>query len=164
MPKPSPKEQPTSAAVLDKKDYEILRLLQGNAKLTVREIAAQVHLSPTPVHERIKRMETDGVIRQYVALLDPRHVNKGIKVICYVSLSEHSRKAGKVFIEAILKFKEIVECYNVSGDFDFMLKIVAESMADYHSFYVNVLSEVKGIGQTKSIFIMDTIKETHEII
>ncbi|AYB32833.1 Lrp/AsnC family transcriptional regulator [Chryseolinea soli] len=163
MPTDLSKEQ-TETVRLDKKDYEILRLLQADAKLTVREIATRVHLSPTPVHERIKRMENQGVIRQYVTLLDSHLVNKGIKVICYVSLREHTRRAGKIFIDSILKFKEVIECYNVSGEFDFQLKIVAESMASYHTFYVNSLSEIKGIGQTKSVFVMDTIKETHQIL
>jgi len=163
MPNDPVKEQ-VEAVSLDKKDYEILRLLQANAKLTVREIATRVHLSPTPAHERIKRMENQGVIRQYVTLLDNQLVNKGIKVICYVSLTEHTRKAGKVFVDSILKFKEVIECYNVSGEFDFMLKIVAESMASYHSFHVNSLSEIKGVGQMKSVFVMDTIKETHQVL
>ncbi|GHN01796.1 AsnC family transcriptional regulator [Cytophagales bacterium WSM2-2] len=158
----SKKEQ--SAFSIDEKDYQILRLLQSNAKLTVREIASKIHLSPTPVHERIKRLEQSGTIKQYVALLDSRMVNRGIKVICHVSLSEHNKRTGKVFIDAIQKAPEVIECYTISGDFDFMLKVIAESMEAYHSFYMNYLSEIKGIGQTKSTFVMETIKETHQII
>ncbi|WP_316751192.1 Lrp/AsnC family transcriptional regulator [Pedobacter gandavensis] len=153
-----------AALVLDDKDYEIMRLLQENAKLTIREIASQVHLSPTPVHERIKRMEREGVIRKYVALLDNRKINKGIIVIVQISLKVHNKKAAQEFIDAVLAFKEVTECYNISGDFDFMLKIVTESMESFHSFSMNKLSEIPGIAQTKSIFVMDTIKDTHHLL
>lgn len=158
-------EQPESAGFsLDEKDFAILRLLQTNAKLTVREISAKIHLSATPVHERIKRMEALGVIKQYATLLDHRKVKKSIMVICYVSLKEHSHKTGTTFIEAVTAFKEVLECYNVSGQFDFMLKILAESMEAYHDFYVNKLSEVKGISQMQSIFVMGILKDTHQLL
>ncbi len=149
---------------LDEKDYEILRLLEENAKLTVREIAVKINLSPTPAHERIKRLEKNGVIKNYSAILDKKKVNKGIVVICMVTLREHNKKAGAIFINAVLAFREVLECYNISGDFDFMLKITAESMDSYHDFFVNKLTEIKGIGQTKSIFVMDIIKETHQLL
>lgn len=149
---------------LDKKDIEILRLLQENAKLTVREIASRIHLSATPVHERIRRLEKNGVIKQYAALLDNRMVNKGIMVVCQVSLKEHDKKTAQLFINAIMEFPEVIECYNISGEFDFMLKIVADSMEGYHQFFVNQLSEIKGIAQTKSTFVMKILKQTHQII
>jgi len=158
-------EQPATGPItLDEKDYAILVLLQQNARLSVREIAAQIHLSATPVHERIKRMEASGVIKQYATLIDHRKVKKSIMVICYVSLKEHSHKTGTVFIDTITSFKEVLECYNISGQFDFMLKIVAESMESYHDFYVNKLSEVKGISQMQSIFVMGIVKDTHQIL
>lgn len=154
----------THLVELDKKDVEILRLLQENAKLTVREIASRVHLSSTPVHERIRRLEKNGVIKQYAALLDNRMVNKGIMVICQVSLKEHDKKTAQLFINAIMEFPEVIECYNISGEFDFMLKIVADSMEGYHQFFVNQLSEIKGIAQTKSTFVMKILKQTHQIL
>jgi DNA-binding Lrp family transcriptional regulator len=158
-------EQPATAAItLDEKDFAILRLLQQNAKLTVREIAASIHLSPTPVHERIKRMEASGVIKQYATLIDHRKVKKGIMVICYISLKEHNHKTGLTFIDAVTGFKEVLECYNISGQFDFMLKIVSEDMETYHDFYVNKLSEIKGISHMQSIFVMGILKDTHQML
>jgi Lrp/AsnC family transcriptional regulator, leucine-responsive regulatory protein len=154
----------TFIASLDKKDLEILRLLQADAKLTVRDIAEKIHLSQTPTHERIKRMEREGVIRQYVALLDNRLVNRSIMVICSVSLKDHDKRTARAFIQAIGNFPEVIECYNISGEADFLLKIVASSMEAYHKFYVNRLSEIKGIGQTKSSFVMDVIKETNVVL
>jgi Lrp/AsnC family transcriptional regulator, leucine-responsive regulatory protein len=162
---PAQKEQPGNEPVaLDPKDFEILRLLQHNAKLTVRDIGLKIHLSPTPTHERIKRLEQKGVIRQYAALLNNKMVRKSIVVICHVSLKEHDKKTARAFIQAIQGFDPVIECYNISGEFDFQLKIVSESMEDFHRFYVNQLSEVKGIGHTRSSFVMDVIKETHRLI
>ena len=123
------KEQTTiSIPQLDKIDLSILRILQENARATVKEIAEQVHLSTTPVHERIKRMEISGVIKQYATLVDHTKVKKGLMVICYVSLKEHSKNAGMKFIKSINALNEVIECYNISGEFDFMLKVVEENM------------------------------------
>jgi Lrp/AsnC family transcriptional regulator, leucine-responsive regulatory protein len=151
-------------APLDNKDIEILRLLQQDAKLTVRDIADRISLSTTPTHERIKRMEREGVIQKYVALLDNRSVGRGIMVLCQVSLKDHDKRTAKAFIHAIQEFPEVIECYNISGEFDFLLKIVSSSMESFHKFYVNKLSEIKGIGQTKSSFVMNVIKQTHQVI
>src|SRR6201992_3332749 len=129
MEKGIQKEKATVEPVeLDDKDRAILRLLQTNAKITVREIAAEVHLSTTPVHERIRRLEETGVIRQYATLLDYAKVRRGLLAICYVSLKEHNKKSGARFIRTIHELPEIVECYIISGEFDFMLKVAVESM------------------------------------
>src|SRR5687767_8505162 len=158
-------EQPATAPVaLDEKDYAILRLLQENAKLTVREIAASIHLSTTPVHERIKRMEASGVIKQYATLVDHTKVQKGLMVICYVSLKQHSKEAGDKFIKAIHELNEVIECYNISGEFDFMLKVVAADMNTYYNFHVNRLSQIENIGNVQSIFVMGIIKQTHIVV
>ncbi|MDR3713653.1 MAG: Lrp/AsnC family transcriptional regulator [Puia sp.] len=149
---------------LDEKDWAILRLLQENAKITVREIAGIVHLSTTPVHERIKRMEDTGVILQYATLVDYRKVKKGLMVICYVSLKEHSKKSGTKFIRTINELPEVIECYNISGEFDFMLKVVAENMDAYYDFHVNKLGQLENIGHMQSTFVMGVIKQTHQLI
>lgn len=149
---------------LDEKDLAILRLLQQNAKITVREIATQVHLSPTPVHERIKRMEDGGIIKQYVTLVDHAKVKKGLMVICYVSLKEHNKKSGAKFIKTIHELHEVIECYNISGEFDFMLKVVAENMDAYYDFHVNKLSQIENMGHLQSVFVMGIIKQTHQLV
>jgi Lrp/AsnC family leucine-responsive transcriptional regulator len=149
---------------LDEKDLAILRILQQNARATVKEIAAGVHLSTTPVHERIKRMEEGGVIRQYATLLDHSKVRKGLTVICYVSLKQHNRNAGGAFIQSILSMPEVIECYNISGEFDFMLKVVTENMDTYYDFHVNRLSEAENIGHVQSVFVMGVIKQTHVLV
>ena len=143
MPKATLKEESTyNHLLLDDKDLSILRLLQENARVTVKEISDKVHLSTTPVHERIKRMESSGVIRQYATLLDHTKVKKGLMVICYVSLKQHSKNAGNKFIKTIHELNEVIECYNISGEFDFMLKVVSENMDAYYDFHVNRLSQL----------------------
>ncbi len=149
---------------LDEKDLLILRMLQENAKMTVREIAAKVHLSTTPVHERIKRMEESGVILQYATLVNHSKVKRGLMVICYVSLKEHSKKSGAKFIKTIHELGEVIECYNISGEFDFMLKVVAENMDAYYDFHVNKLGQLDNIGHMQSTFVMGVIKQTHLVV
>jgi Lrp/AsnC family leucine-responsive transcriptional regulator len=163
MEKEAKKENPATQEI-DEKDKAILQLLQTNAKLTVREIAHQVHLSSTPVHERIKRMEDSGVIRQYAALLDHTKVKKGLMVICYVSLKEHNKRSGAKFIKTMNDLREVTECYNISGEFDFLLKVVVENMDAYYDFHVNKLSQLENIGQVQSSFVMSIIKQTHQLI
>src|SRR6201990_1029193 len=139
--------------VLDEKDKAILRLLQSNAKITVREIAGQVHLSTTPVHERIRRLEETGVIRQYATLLDHSKVKKGLMAICYVSLKEHNKRSGAKFIKTIHELPEVVECFIISGEFDFLLKVAVDNMDDYYDFHVNKLGQVENIGHVQSTFV-----------
>ena len=161
----APKKAESAATItIDEKDLSILRLLQQNARITVKEIADTVHLSTTPVHERIKRMEESGVIKQYATLVDHAKVKKGLMVICYVSLSLHNKNAGSKFIKAIQEMNEVIECYNISGEFDFMLKVVAENMDSYYNFHVNKLSQVENMGQLQSVFVMGIIKQTHQLI
>ncbi len=165
MAKAVKKEESADVNVLlDRKDLEILRLLQQNARITVKEIGEKVHLSTTPVHERVKRMEQSGVIKQYVTLLDHTKVRKGLMVICYVSLKQHSKNAGAKFIKTIQELNEVIECYSISGEFDFMLKVVAEDMNDYYNFHVNQLSQIENIGNVQSVFVMGIVKQTHQVL
>ena len=153
----------TEQITLDNKDLAILHLLQQNARMTVKEISDKMHLSTTPVHERIKRMEASGVIKQYATLVDHTKVKKGLMVICYVSLKQHSKNAGAKFIKTINELNEVIECYSISGEFDFMLKVVCRDMNAYYDFHVNKLSEMENMGHVQSVFVMGIIKQTHEL-
>jgi Lrp/AsnC family leucine-responsive transcriptional regulator len=145
---------------LDSKDIAILKILQQNAKATNTEIAQKVHLSTSPTFDRIKRMEQQGIIKQYVTLVNNSKVNRGLMVICYVSLKEHNKNAGTKFIKSILEMPEVIECYSISGEFDFMLKVVGENMERYYDFHVNKLSQADNVGHIQSVFVMGTIKES----
>ena len=164
MAKKTVQKDETAMPELDKTDLAILRLLQHNARITVKEISDKVHLSTTPVHERIKWLEESGVIKQYATLVHAAKVKKGLMVICYVSLKEHNKNAGVKFIKAINELNEVVECYNISGAFDFMLKVVEENMDSYYDFHVNKLSQLENVGQVQSVFVMGVIKETHKLV
>ncbi|MFI5155014.1 MAG: Lrp/AsnC family transcriptional regulator [Chitinophagales bacterium] len=155
---------PEQAVILDEKDRAILRMLQENAKATVREIAQKVHLSPTPVHERIKRLEDTGVISQYAALVNPAKLKKGLMIICHVSLKEHNKKSGAKFIRTMHELREVIECYNISGEFDFMLKVVVENMDAYYDFHVNKLGQVENLGHLQSTFVMGVIKQIQPLV
>jgi len=161
MAKAIKKEESSTAVNLDHKDLAILRLLQQNARITVKEISDKVHLSTTPVYERIKWMEETGVIKQYATLVDHSKVKKGLMVICYVSLKQHNKTAGARFIKDM---NEVIECYNISGEFDFMLKVVEENMDSYYDFHVNRLSEIENIGNVQSTFVMSVVKQTHVMV
>jgi DNA-binding Lrp family transcriptional regulator len=150
--------------VLDDTDFAILKLLQQNARITIKELSEKVHLSTTPVHERVRRLESNGVIKQYVAILDGAKVRKGLMVICYVSLKQHSKNAGGKFIKAILELDNVLECLTISGQFDFMLKVVAENMDAYYDFHVNKLSAIENVVNVQSVFVMGVIKQTHQLV
>lgn len=164
MPYSTKKEDlPVNDISIDKKDIAILHLLQTNARITVKEISDKIHLSTTPVHERIKRMEANGVIKQYATLVDHAKVDKRLMVICYVSLKQHSKNAGVKFIKIINELSEVIECYSISGEFDFMLKVVCRDMNDYYNFHVNKLSSIENMGHVQSVFVMGIIKQTHQL-
>ncbi|MEO8823170.1 MAG: Lrp/AsnC family transcriptional regulator [Ginsengibacter sp.] len=165
MKSQSPKEESLTASyVPDKKDLLILKLLQQNARITVKEISQKIHLSTTPVHERIKRMEESGIIKQYATLVDNTKVKKSLMVICYVSLKQHGKNAGAKFIKVINEMNDVIECFSISGEFDFMLKVVCEDMNAYYDFHVNKLSEIENVGHVQSIFVMGIIKQTHQVV
>jgi DNA-binding Lrp family transcriptional regulator len=156
--------QKEQTATLDKTDLLILKYLQQNARMTIKEISDKVHLSTTPVHERIRRMEESGVITQYVTLVNAAKIGKGLMVICYVSLKQHSKNAGAKFIKSIMEMNEVLECLTISGEFDFLLKVVTENMDSYYDFHVNRLSEIENVGNVQSVFVMGVIKQTHQVV
>ncbi|MFT4205273.1 MAG: Lrp/AsnC family transcriptional regulator [Chitinophagaceae bacterium] len=148
---------------LDNTDLELLRLLADNSSYTTKELAARVNLSPSPVFERVKKLEAEGYIKKYIAILDAQKFDKGFIVFCNIRLKQHDKQIGRDFVEDILKIDEVVECYNISGDYDFILKVYARDMKHYQDFVFNKLGEVGSIGSTHSTFVMAEIKNTHNI-
>lgn len=145
---------------LDKIDLAILEQLQTDSDINIKDLAGKLFLTPTPVYERIKRLERDGFITKYVALLDKQKLKRGMTVFCNVRLKEHAKNVGANFVKDIVALPEIVECYNIAGDYDFMLKIVVEDMASYQNFVMHKLSTIENIGNTNSIFVMGEIKHS----
>ena len=146
--------------LLDRIDIQILRELQKDAKLTTKELASKVNLSPSPVFERQKRLEKEGYIRRYVAVVDPIKAGNGIMVLCNVSLKHHSKEFSRQFTSVIADIEQVVECFNTSGDYDYQLKIYARSMQDYQKFVLDTLGDLECIGSLHSIFVIGEVKNT----
>ena len=145
---------------LDRADILILRELQKDAKLTTKELAARVNLSPSPVFERQKRLEKEGYIKRYIAVVDPIKAGNGIMVLCNVRLKHHSKEFSRQFTSVIAGIDEVVECFNTSGESDYMLKIYARNMQDYQNFVLGTLGDLDCIGSLHSIFVIGEVKNT----
>ncbi|MDX1766899.1 MAG: Lrp/AsnC family transcriptional regulator [Arenibacter troitsensis] len=148
---------------LDNIDLQILKLLQNNSNLTTKDLANKVNLSTTPVFERVKRLEKNGYIKKYVAVLDAEKLDKGLTVFCNITLKQHTREIGNKFVKDIVAIKEVTECYNVSGDYDFLLKVMVKDMKHYQDFVLNHLGSIKNIGSAHSTFVMGVIKNTYSV-
>ena len=147
---------------LDKVDLQILRTLQDNARLTTKELAARVSLSSTPVFERLKRLENSGYIKKYIAVLDAEKLNQGFVVFCSVKLVRLNKDIAFEFTRIIQEI-EVTECYNISGDYDYLLKIHAPNMKYYQEFILNVLGTIDSLGSLRSTFVMDEVKHDYGI-
>ena len=146
---------------LDSIDTQILQCLQEDARQTIKEIAAKVNLSTTPVFERLKRLEREGYIRQYVAILDAEKLDLGFEVFCSVKLKQMTRDVARAFTRTIRGIPQVAECYNISGDFDFLLKIYAPDMQYYNDFLINTLGTIDSLGSVQSSFVMNEVKNSY---
>lgn len=147
--------------VLDATDIRILRILQENARITVKDLSRQVHLSPTPVFERLHRLEDGGYIRRYTAILDAAKLGRGFLVFCSVRLRRMGKDIANDFVRRIKDIPEVAECYNISGDFDYLLKIYAPDMQYYNDFLINTLGTIESLGSVQSSFVMNEIKNNY---
>ncbi len=146
--------------MIDQTDIKILRLLQENAHLTFKDISQKINLSVTPVHDRIKRMERQGVIEKYVTLINKSLVNANLVVFCNITLDKQTKSNFSDFEESILKFPEVVECNVVSGGYDYLLKVLSKDMESYNTFYQQKLSVLPTVAHIHSTFVMSEIKNT----
>ena len=146
--------------MIDNTDIKILRLLQENAQLTFKEISQKINLSVTPVHDRIKKMERDGIIEKYVTVINKKLVNASLMVFCNITLDRQTKFNFSEFEESILKFPEVVECNIVSGGYDYLLKVITKDMESYNAFYQQKLSVLPTVAHIHSIFVMSEIKNT----
>ncbi|MCD8282028.1 MAG: Lrp/AsnC family transcriptional regulator [Prevotella sp.] len=142
----------------DKVDLRIMQVLQENARLTTKELAAKVCLSPTPVFERLKRLERNGYIKGYIALLDAEKLGAGFTVFCNVKMSHINARVAADFARVVADIPQVTECYNISGTNDYLLKILAPDMVYYKEFILNVLGEIEYIASVESVFVMDEVK------
>lgn len=151
---------PDSAYQPDTTDLAILRLLQEDAFLTHKELAGKLGLSITPVYERIRRMEREGIIKGYVALIDRARVNKPLVVMCAVSLKEHAQRRLQQFEQSVCALPEVTEVLHIAGGFDYLLKVVVRDMAEYQHFIVNKLAGLDNVGTAQSSFVLTELKQS----
>ena len=147
---------------LDEVDLKILRILQKNSKKTTKEIAKELHLTASPVYERIRRLEKKKYIKKYVALIDKKLINKPITAICMVSLRYHDEGFIDTFDRQIRALSEVQECYHMAGKVDFFLKINLQSLDAYHEFVRLKLSKIDNIGVLESSFVLKEIFHSTE--
>lgn len=145
---------------IDDIDIKLLQLLQENARLTTKELADRVNLSTTPVFERVKRLEREGFIKKYVAILDAGKLNRGFVIYCCVKLTHINSEIALNFARKVKEIPQVSECYNISGEFDYLLKINAPDMKSYHELILNKLGRIENLGSISSMFVMEEIKNT----
>ena len=148
---------------LDETDKRILLILQKDSKLTTKELAAKVNLSPTPVFERQRRLEREGYIEKYVSVINPHRVGNGLIVLCNIRLKQHTQALIQQFMDAVQDLEEVTECYNTSGDYDFQIKVYVSNMKHYQEFMLNTLGTIDCVGSLHSIFVIGEIKDSHTI-
>ena len=148
---------------LDSTDLQILRALQQNARLTTKELAARVNLSTTPVFERVKRMEREGIIDRYVAVVNAEKLNRGFVVFCTVKMNRLNRDIAAHFARTVAAIPEVTECYNISGRFDYLLRVQAPDMHSYQQLLLNVLGRHENISSIESTFVMEEVKHEYGV-
>lgn len=148
----------------DEIDKKLLLFLQENSKQTTKELSYKLGLSVTAVYERIRKMENTGVISKYVALLDRQKINRDFIVLCHVKLAQHKKQHVLQFEKEIMTLDEVTECFHVSGDYDYILKIGVKDMPDYRNFMLTKLTALQHIASTHSSFMISEVKNTTAIV
>ena len=141
-------------------DKKLLGLLQEDTKKTTKELSMVLNLSVTAVYERIKKLEREGVISKYVAILDRNKVDKAFVVFCHIKLIQHTKDFVTTFESEVVKLDEVLECFHVSGDYDYILKVHVKDMDEYREFMITKLTSLQHIGSTHSSFMIGEVKNT----
>ena len=147
----------------DKTDLKLLLLLQEDSKQTNKELSNKLNLSITAVYERIKKLENQGVIKKYVALVNKEKVDKSFVAFCHIKLIQHSQDYVVKFEKEVTNLNEVLECYHISGDYDYLLKVLVKDMESFREFMVNRLTKINHIGSTHSMFVINEVKYTTAI-
>lgn len=148
---------------LDKIDRGLLKLLQNDCKQTTKALSNVLGLSVTAVYERVKKLENAGIISNYVALLNKKAIEKTFVAFCHVKLTQHTQDFIAKFEKEVANLPEVLECYHVSGDYDYILKVIVEDMKEFREFMVKKLTNISHIGSTHSMFMISEVKHTTEI-
>lgn len=145
-------------AAIDSIDKKLLKLLQENSKQTTKELSLHLNLSVTAVYERIKKLEKAGIIKGYVAVIDKEKVDKAFLVFCQIKLVQHTKEYLTKFESEVMALSEVMECYHISGEYDYLLKILVKDMPSFREFMVTKLTTLQHIGSTQSSFSINEVK------
>lgn len=146
--------------MIDQTDKQLLKLLQENGKYTIKELASFLNLTATPIFERIKRLENDGFITGYKAVLNRKKIGLNLVAFCNIQLKSHEANYLIKFEKDILQFEEIIECYHIAGMYDYLIKVMVSDMDAYQHFVAKKLASMENIGQVQSAFMMTDVKST----
>lgn len=149
---------------LDTTDLQLLTFLQEDAKQTNKELSLKLNLSVTAVYERIKKLERNGLIQSYTALLDKSQLDLGFTVFCHIKLVKHSEENIMKFEGKVRALPEVMECFHVSGDYDYLLKVLVSDMEHFRAFMVTKLTTIEHVGSTTSSFTINEVKNTTKIV
>jgi Lrp/AsnC family transcriptional regulator, leucine-responsive regulatory protein len=149
--------------VLDETDIQLLKILQSDGRITNADLAKAVGLSAPSVLQRVRGLEAAGVIKQYVTLLDAEKLNRKLIAIVHVSLALHEQQPIERFRKAVMEIPEVTEVYNVTGDYDFILKVLARDMRHYESIVRDKITKIRGIHRLNTSFVLGTTKFTTEV-
>ncbi len=145
---------------LDPIDLQILKILQENSKITNLDLSRQIGLSPAPTLERVKKLETSGIIESYHALVDPQAIGLNVKTFVLVSLAWQKENALNNFLEKMQQIPEIVECYIITGEADFLMKLVCKDIPSYEKLLFKTLSQIEEIERLKTLMTLSTVKSS----
>lgn len=148
---------------LDRIDIKILEILQENGRITNARLAKMIGISPPSMLERVRKLESSGVVEKYVALINRQIIGYELMAIIVVSLSLHQVSSLRTVVDRLAELDEVLECYQLTGDVDFLLKVVTRDMASYAAFVNNKLSGIPGIQNIKTSFVLDTVKNSTSI-
>lgn len=149
--------------ILDAIDKQLLSFLQQDSKQTNKELSNKLNLSVTAVYERIKKLDKEGVINKYVALLKKEKIDKAFVAFCHIKLTQHTQEYVVKFEKEVITINEVLECYHISGDYDYLLKVIVKDMQAFREFMVNKLTNINHIGSTHSMFVINEVKHTTAI-
>ena len=150
----------TSHHKLDKIDRHILEILQKNAKITNAQLSKEIGLSPAPTLERVKKLETSGVISSYHAKLNTTKVGLSISTFVQITLTGHDKNSIKAFIDAINSIDEVIECHHVTGSSDFILRVIAKDISSYQKLMLDKVNEIPEVDSLQSLVILSTFKDS----
>ena len=149
--------------IFDATDKKLLELLQKDSKQTNKELSNKLGLSVTAVYERIKKLEKEGFIDRYIAIVNKQKVERDFVVFCHIKLIQHSQEFVVSFEKEVKGISEVLECYHLSGDYDYLLKVLVKDMAAFREFMVNKLTRINHIGSTHSMFVINEVKHSYAI-